>query len=296
MSRIYFHTPSGEEAELHGSERAYMGTCVRELTESVLQLDRLTVSAQDRAWLLERTTTNTEYVYDATRFPKNWLLWFGLGWDEGTVRVRDQEVSPFLLQLNTAIALGSPVYSLMAKLHGACEIHAWIDTEDADWVADTIDQGRLNHVLRHGQGWEQVSALCRRVATGEIEGPIVTSYSVCMRFPNSDVADWTAPMNDGTCPSCVPDHERWPTSKCETCNATGKVEPERDDDAWYALPEQEQWDLAMKGLRDGSDTWGGRIGPDHLHVGFGSGLSAYDLMDERWQESIAQAEVRRGTL
>jgi len=71
--------------------------------------------------------------------------------------------------------------------------------------------------------------------------PVVMSYSVTEGFPNSAVAQW-----DGT------------------------------GEAWAALPKAEQWRLATGGLR--ATRKGCRLAPETLRRGFGTGLSAFDVV------------------
>lgn len=262
MSRIYFHTPDGE-AEVHGSERAYLAQLAGATADTLMQPRR---GDYEREWY-ESITVGGDYIWRPDdrddRWRSTWESWFKASMSGDALLVRGQEVDTFSLRLNTAIALGSPVLSLAARLHATCEIHGWVEAADAGWLRELIEQGLRGNVLRGGQGWQDVQALCARIESGEQRGPIVTSYSVCESFPNSSASTWQpAPPADPEDPDADQD-ERW--------------------DAYYYLSPEEQWSTGEAWLREHEAERMVRMGPEVASRGFGSGLSAFDLLADRWK-------------
>jgi hypothetical protein len=146
----------------------------------------------------------------------------------------------------------------MARLHGQCELHAYVEGANRAWLADIIERGRETDVLRPQMKWEQVAEFLR----SRDDCPVVTSYSVCDQFPNRHVAGWVAPM-----------------SKYED---TG--EEYEDTDAWYDLPEAERWQRAMDGLRAQGN--GLELKPDNWNTfHFRDGVNGFQL--RRIAEALA---------
>lgn len=238
MSRIYFHTPE-RTAEVLGRERAYTGCLAGDIALAVIDPQH-----SDYDWLRAVSGRDVpDYVFER---PDDWLrmwkTWFRVGWNESGLVVKGEEIGTTDLALNTLIATRSPVLMLLATLHGMCEDHAWIASEDAEWFADLIDVGRRDNVLRPDMGWESIAELARQVSADALPWPIVTSYSVCKGFPNASVAGAAR-------------------------------------DAWYDLFEDEQWALALRGIR--ACEHNRQISPATLGQGFMSGASAFDLCAER---------------
>lgn len=246
MSRVYFHSPSAE-TELRGSERAYAGYLVDRLALACLDTngfemrDRLLTLVPSNSYL---HTVKTEH------FAVSFDHWWG-GLHSEPILVGDAPHDTFTMSLNTAVVMGSDSIELLARIHGTCEIHGYVEGENREWLAEIIDEGRATSVLRSDAGWENVAALLR----SRDDEPVVMSYSVCDQFPNARVAigagTWAAPEDDP------------------------------DGDAWYELTSDEQWRLAMNGLRRAGqgnidlhpDMWGIR--------GFGeSTLTVFDLIAE----------------
>lgn len=268
MSRIYFHSQTGKAAVL-GSERAYLGSLASDLALAVLdpRLDR-------RERLLPLLPVD-HYLHTASRDDREWWesfrTWFRVGWDGGGLLFDGGPHDPFGVALNTLVVMGSEVLRFCARVHGYCEIHGWVEDGDRDWLADLIDQGRRDNVLRPDVGWEDVAAFLRTT-----DGPVVMSYSVCESFPNEGVADWTAP----TCEACGGSGEPNERMKfrdvdynhCTTCGGEGQMH-----DDWYDLPADERWSLGMKGIR--ARTFDLRLMPNDDR-GFG-GPSAFDITRRR---------------
>src|SRR5215472_5272064 len=198
MSRVYFHSPSGE-AELWGGERARMGSLVSDIA-----LGFIGVGDCERLRSLVRPG---HYLLDERHYPRHgqqvtWAdslkLSLRVGFDgDGTLAWKGKPVDSFSLMLNTACAVGSDAVKLAVKIHGQCEIHCWVEGSERAWVAGLIDQGLESGVFRrnlargYAQGWEQVQE-CLRARDDE---PVVLSYSVCDQFPNAQAAGWDAPVN-----------------------------------------------------------------------------------------------------
>lgn len=190
MSRIYFHSLD-KESEVYGSERAYMGHLCTDLAYSVSELDSFFFEKSPMLKVLEESN-NRKYSKEDAKMAFNLFnsMFFNINW-----KVNDRNVNSFAVVLNTAMALGGDAIKLYARLHGQCEIHAYVEGEYRSWLADIIDKGVESKILRvfpeDGEkeylqnqkrfiGWNQVSKHLRENNVN----PVVTSYSVCESFPN----------------------------------------------------------------------------------------------------------------
>jgi hypothetical protein len=153
----------------------------------------------------------------------------------------------FDLVLNTAMVVGSGPVVLAACLHGRCEQHAYVEPQDARWLAAIVVEGLRDGVFRDDAGWTRVVDLL-----GSDPGPVVTSYSTCDEFPNPAAARWVPRVRE---------------------------QPVGGDDweAWYAQPFSEQWRIAMGGLR--GRTGSSRLDPADWPRPFGDGRSAFDYVN-----------------
>lgn len=133
--------------------------------------------------------------------------------------VGNYKVNLFGAQLNTAYLLGSDPVKLMARLHGQCELHCYVEAENRRWLAEIIKRGLKTGIYRLDQGWESVISLLENGCNS----PAVTSYSVCDQFPNRFAANFNPPLDEDG-------EENW--------------------DAWYDLTLESQWDLSMQGMRN----------------------------------------------
>jgi hypothetical protein len=154
----------------------------------------------------------------------------------------------FDLVLNTVMAVGSMPVALAACLHGRCEQHAYVEPQDAQWLAAIIVEGLHDGVYRNDAGWTGVVDLLRADP-----GPVVTSYSTCDEFPNPATARWLP---------------------------RAREEPAGSDDweTWYAQPLSEQWRLAMAGLR--SRVGSPRLDPADHPRPFGDGRTAFHYVND----------------
>lgn len=227
MSRIYFHSPSAE-AEIRGSERAWMGCVTTDVGIAPLKPLR-DIRAKIRASYEPRD----EQGYET-------LLRVG----NASFVVGDQVVSAWETLLNTCLAIGNDALCLMARLHAQCEIHAWVRGSDRAWIAGVIEEGLRAGLMRQGQGWPELVEFLR----SRDDEPVVTSYSVCDRFPNRHAAGWTPPTDE---------------------------DGEPNTDAWYDLPADERWRLAMPGIEDM------RFDASSLRRPFGHKKTAFDVLASR---------------
>lgn len=239
MSRIYFHAEDAC-AEVRGSERAHAGCLTNDIGVSLI---------------LAQFNYETERLYAGisdcyAKDEKSLRLMLNADSSSRTFSLADgthARVWPVIL--NTCLRLGSGPLRLLTRLHAQCEIHAWVDGQNREWLAGIVDEGLRDGLMRKDSGWESVSEMLR---SGE--GPVVTSYSVCEPFPNPTVADWSPPP--------------WPAGPNE--------DEDENWDAWHDIDDDERWDMAMKGLRACSS--GLELKPDDFDVfRFGVGLTAFDL-------------------
>lgn len=266
MSRVYFHSPSGE-AELRGSERAWAGGICEDMTVSLVTprigdcLDRMMELIPEGHYLRAVRQDSPEWPRS---FQTAWRVELNLDW-------RGQTLDSWTFSLNTALVLGNDPVKFLARMHGTCEIHGWVEGPYRAWLAGIIQQGRDLGIYREGAGWEDVSALL----LARDDEPVVMSYSVCDQFPNSYASDWMP---------------AWPVDVPETWDALTK--PQQDErsarsESWYDLDDAEKWERGMRwlraqpGLRD--------LGPTR-DFRFGHGLSAFDLIapdrDERLDRAL----------
>lgn len=216
MSGIYFHVERDEidDVRVSGSERAYAGNVISNLLIAALDVSRMDASKDPllgmcgASYLSERKNHAVAYA--------DLLTWLHVAM--GDFKYKDKTVSIFDCGLNTAAILGNDAIKLLARLHGQCEIHAYVEEGNRYWLSHIIEQGLTQNILRPNMGWDDVIKLLRDIV--ETPGPVVTSYSVTDGFPNPDVAGYDIDEDDGL-----------------------------DDTGWYALTQSERWRLAMDGLR-----------------------------------------------
>jgi hypothetical protein len=181
LSRVYFHSPSGDIA-LRGSERAHAGWLTSAIGIAALDLrdEMLRFVVRDFAGRISRPGSVPDAEVSLRVGSVSFVLPSGRysAWD---------------VLLNTALVVGSDALCFMARMHAQCEIHAWVAGEDRAWLAGIIADGRRAGLMRDGQGWEGVSAFLLTHA----DEPVVMSYSVCDQFPNRSAAKWEPQIVDG---------------------------------------------------------------------------------------------------
>lgn len=261
MSRIYWHGQHFE-SELLGSERAYMGLLSEDIARQVVGRSfggEHPISRLLPPGVMLPAYRDIEYavrMFFSGVMDRNELVWGGTKHSVGD------------LVLNTAIATGSPYLSLLARLHGYCESHAWVAEEDREWLAGVIDGGRAVNIFRPGMGWESVAEHLRN---GD-GGPVVTSYSVCDGFP-SNPPGW---MDEAWPPEQVGKwhYDELTEEQMQAVGARG--------DAWYDISKDEQWRIAFEAVQE---NWWLRITPDNLTQPMFSGTATL------W-DAVASPEYR----
>jgi hypothetical protein len=251
MSRIYFHSEHGT-AELRGSERAYMGSfCQRLLTIAIGADDEYELTSHPSP--LRELLPDGHYLKDISpdasngrSFLQSLRTWLHVG--DGALGIK-YRTTPFDAALNTACVIGSDAVKLMARLHGQCELHAFVEGANRDWLASIIEKGRQQSVFRADMGWETIITLLR----SRSDCPIVTSYSVCQQFPNPSIAGW---------------------------------KDEREGDAFWDLPNEDRWKLALTGLRESKG--GLEMTPDNwAEFYFMDGITGFILREEAYNKKVS---------
>jgi len=297
MSRVYFHSQSGK-AELWGGERAWLGSLVSDIA-----LGFIGIHDHERMRELIRPGDS---LLDERYYPRGGeqITWterlktsLRAGFDgDGTLAWQGKPISSFSLLLNTACAVGSDAVKLAARIHGQCEIHAYIEGIDRAWVAGIIDQGLKSGVFRRDTGykdrkesWEHVARFLR----DRDDQPVVMSYSVCDSFPQRYLTDWEPPVGSDLRPPW------WSPEDWDELSDSEREDYKREsrDELWSELPDADRWDIAMTALR--ASHAGLRISPaDWDDFSFGHELSVLDLLAADWQERVTTAllgEVPDGT-
>lgn len=246
VSRIYFQSKDAE-AEVSGTERAHMGVLITDLATAILMSG--TAVTADRVRRLLPLETYMDRVADRD-FAHELRCYLGGG---QPLLWRGEKVDPFVMALDTALALGGDPLRLYARIHGQCEIHGYVEEANRRWLAGIIREGLSIGLFRSGKegrrsGWEDVIALLEN-ADG---GPVVTDFSVSESFPGPEVAGVA------------------------------------DENAWDSLSDEEQWDLAIAGLRRVAGDRGLEWTPDGwADFRFGR-VTAFDLLE-------ASDEARKAT-
>ena len=217
MSRIYFHSPS-EDTEVRGSERAYGAYLINEMFVTALGVNDYDYDSHPHT--LRAIIAPDHYCLreSGKRFADTLRTALHVHSFGPTLVIDKQPVDTFAASLNTGILLGSDPLIAYARLHGQCEIHAYIEGRNRAWFAKILQRGLDTKLMRPDCGWEQTVEMLHK----RKDEPVVTSYSVCDQFPNAEAAGWK--------PTRIEDGEAcW--------------------DDWYDISESEQWELGMKSLR-----------------------------------------------
>lgn len=237
MSSIQFHSlKPNNTVEVRGCERHLFGNFCARLTWGFLE--PFTGEYGNEKSILRNIFPSSHYVHSLGGFRQNAQTALLVG--DIKLQLGDKIFSAFDLALNTALSLGSDCVRLAARLHGQCEIHAYIKGENRRWLAGIIRSGRASGFFRADMGWEAVIDLLEADDTESV----VTSYSVTDSFPNQSVADFCSD----------------------------------DEDAWYSLSFEKQWEMAIAGLY----AQGGlELRPENWDtIRFGIGINACHLIDE----------------
>jgi hypothetical protein len=262
MSGIYFHSLDGE-TRVRGNERAMFGCYCSDLMLLALKwviVDTVKcpsplrkVLPADSYVLGRHPEPVVEYDWQPSGFKDDVELWLKVPYSRTNKLVLgDKEVEPFAMSLNTALVVGSDPVKLGARLHGQCELHAYIEGENRPWMAAIVQDGLSSGFLRDDMGWESVIDLLQAGA----DHPVVTSYSVCEQFPNWGFAD---------------DFEAWDDDDAERIDALREQ--------WWGLPSEVQWGQAMPNLRESGG--GLEMKPENWEsFYFHNGINAYQFARE----------------
>src|SRR5580765_4749066 len=135
MSRIYFHSQHGT-AEVSGRERGQAGLLCHELMCVALGINgRFSEPDRYRKILPPDCYALTIRVREFFGSLRTWML---VGFGSAFHLPDGTQVNVFEATLNTAVAMGSDPIRLLAKLHGQCEIHAYVEGPNRAWLADII--------------------------------------------------------------------------------------------------------------------------------------------------------------
>lgn len=215
MTTITFHTPAGA-AQVAGSERHHAHLLIHRLTHAAMAPQHL--RERYRALVPPKAHLDIIKPEGWARMFSNWWQTWGAPDDLPLTVPGVGTLSPWDLSLNTAIVLGSDPLELMARVHGTCELHGWVDGEHRAFLADVVAMGLADKLLRHGQGWEAVLQLLE----DSDSTPVVMSYSGSAGFPDPNLAGFP-------------------------------IDPEETPDQWVArweaLPVDDQWQACMAALR-----------------------------------------------
>lgn len=188
MSSISFNSIN-HVARVSGAERALMGQyCARSL---LFALGDLNYPYQDPPWIMKHVPEDS-YLHESPIAHIN--TWLSIGHDN--LILNGEEYSIFTTQLNSALAIGNDAIKLMARLHGQCEIHCFVEGKNRQWLANIIKKGLDQKIFRGNMGWDEVLELLER----DSDGPVVCSYSVSDCFPNNYLAE---------CDEETPYEEQW---------------------------------------------------------------------------------------
>lgn len=253
MARMYFHSEHGE-AEVRGSERAWGGMLADHTLQMIL-LDSVLDESRVLGAMKKVLKTEKSYGFENIKNLKT-LLSVGAMMGDTHFVIDGERVDLWDTALNTALVYGSNPVRLLARLHGQCEIWAWVDGSNRAWLAGIIREGRESGIMRAEAGWESVIDLL----LSRDDGPVVTSYSVTDQFPCLEMAI----------------HGGYEVSETE--------DGDMDTDEWWELPHSQRWELAMVGLKSKRLM---EMTPDNWEsYRFGAGYTAFDVLREMYKEVV----------
>lgn len=285
MSRVYFHSPSGD-AELLGRERAHTGVLVNDIAE-----DRIKNRSHVYREPLRELTRESHLQPDKPHFVSDFITSFRVR-GERLLAWRGHEIDTFAMALNTSIELGGEEMRLVARVEGQCEIHGYVEGQNRAWLADLIEQGLSVCVLRSGMGWDAPPVHPHGKGTGVVpllrsrdDEPVVMSYSVEESFPYAARVSMPPPSEDWK-------PHGWSEQEWADLGDEGRDEyrDEHKSEAFGSLSAQERWDRGMAWLRARSEKMMLELKPDGWSdFTFGHGLSLTDLEAPDWQERVERA-------
>lgn len=286
MSRVYFHSPSGE-AELWGGERHWLGSFCGDLARGFFDVvhdhEKIGALCSGPGYLQYPGTQNLEKFW---AWQKSALLSLTSSVSDDFMSWKGHRIPSWHLVLNTVCRTGSDAAILAARIHSQCEIHCYVEGPDREWLAGLVDAGLESGVFRNlapykaVHDWHEVTDFLR----SRDDEPVILSYSVCEQFPDPDVIGYRAPEampGEEFQPSWC-DDELW-----ESLDQRGRLEY-HEGEAWNRLADAERWELGLAWLRGLDD--GRRLQPsDWRNVRFGCGLSILDITAADWEERLDKA-------
>lgn len=325
MSRLYWHTEQ-RTAELYGAEHHHLGHLAFgaaraawdfDMTEPLERFGPIMALIPERVDLgYGENYLHTGYraalaeassdsgVEELRRWRRSLALRLGSRVSDEVFQLPGGHTTSALnVALNTALLTGSDAIRLAAKVYGLSEQHGFIEGEDRAWCADVIEAAldaalyrRRRYVADYpggprttlvDYGWDDVLALLRE----RDDGPVALSYSVTERFPNRLVAGWNIRLPLGWTPGWTADDAGRTEWDRMSEAQRGEYRDREIEERWSALPDADQWQLAVDALR--GTPWR-RLGRDLTEYMFGPPLSAYDLLaddrDARIAAALAQPE------
>jgi hypothetical protein len=245
MSCIYFHSID-KDVRVRGAERAYAGNLCANIALAAL---RQILGPDDPPPIIDFIPTG--HYLRRTWLPEAFGTWFRVGWKGGLI-INGEVQENFTVALNTALVAGSDSIKLLARLHGQCELNAYVEGPDRDWLADIVEQGLETGVMRSNMGWAKVIQLLH--STSDV--PVVTSYSVTDQFPNAHYANWEKVYEDDGVHYSI-------------------------EDSWYELSAHQQWERALVGLRSKNEKKRLQLSPEDWDTfDFGNGMNAFRIVEE----------------
>lgn len=284
MSRVYFHSPSGE-AELWGGEHHHLHALVTKCAVDALDVEHYL----ERWAALVDTSPRNAYLRAADRpgsYPQARALSTAIAINAEAFQWKGYPLDVFSLKLNTALGAGGPLM-LAARIAGQAEIHGFCEGKDREWLASLIDEGLESGQFRRNTGyperhesWEHVTAFLRE----RDDEPVVMSYSVTDGFPNRKAAGWEPPPGTDLAPSWASEApDEW-----GACDYKDDYFEEARNALWYDLGHEERWRTALEGVR--ANPGGLRLDPGNWDdFSFGHGLSASDLTAPDYAERLDRA-------
>jgi hypothetical protein len=137
-----------------GAERAWAASLCTDMMEGVLALDHFPSFKDAPLSTLLRMLKPGHYVHDIIktgdphRVAKALQTSLSVELGGHMLEWNGQPVEVFAIALNTALALGSDAVRFSARMHGSCEIHAWVDGRNRWWISDIIEEGLASGVTR----------------------------------------------------------------------------------------------------------------------------------------------------
>lgn len=228
MSQIRFHSVN-KFVEVAGTERAYAALICRNIFLGLMEYENigkyLKFFREDHPIHKDFVTAIKRNEYELINTIKKYF-----GSINTNIIVKGIEIPVWHLYLNTALRMGSNPVKLMARIHGSCEIHCFVEGENRNWLAGLIEDGIETNVLRFktnnmDNGWLNVADMLR----DSDDDPVVLSYSVTDPFPNG--RNWDSSINSLRKESIISDKELKP----ETWNTFGFAPKVWIADLWESL-------------------------------------------------------------